>query len=715
MRKVDDPSFTSDGQNMEDPEPGVGKGTQSGTPARKAEQANWEELAALVGLSEDAILQLSLDGTVLSWNAGAERLYGYKAEELAGAPLTALAPDEAQLELKRILRQVANGATIRDYKTRRRHKDGRILDVSLSLAPISGKGGGVAGAVAVERDISERTRLLLSEQTARTEAEAAGRRFRALVENAADLVIVVDAGGKVRYASPAVGRILGYQPDSYPEANVFAFIHPADAARVQHSFTAALHAPGVHPWIEFRVRHADGTWRIVEAATNVRFDDPSVRGAVINLRDITARRQAEARLRFLAEASRVLAESLDYQATLARLARLAIPTLADWCGVHVLEADGEIQRMGLAHVDPAKEALLQDLGHRYPVLLSSTHPVAVVLRNGEPFFSPEATDTLLEAIAPDTEHRLLLNDLRIESFLCVPLVARGRILGAMACILAGADRRYDADDLALAEDLARRAALAVDNARLYGEEQEALRQREAALSEARAALDLRDQFLGLAAHELRTPLTSLKGYIQVIERRQRQKSNEGVGEFAARAAAQVDRLVDLVQDLLDVSRITAGRFAIQPEAMDLRVVARHVVELEQAIAPNRRIVLDLPDWCPEIQADAERLEQVLTNLIENALKYSPGGTPVRIRLAFDGETASLSVQDEGIGIPAGDLEHIFDRFHRAGNVNVRQVAGLGLGLHIVREIVEAHGGMVQVESELGHGSTFTVILPGSPP
>lgn len=250
-----------------------------------------------------------------------------------------------------------------------------------------------------------------------------------------------------------------------------------------------------------------------------------------------------------------------------------------------------------------------------------------------------------------------------------------------------------------------------ERAQLLAREQAARADAETALEEARAALAIREQFLSVASHELRTPLTALKGQIQLARRRlKRDTPREDLDQLLARADIQVDRLAGLVHELLDVSRIAAGRFVIACEPVALGPLVERVVELERAAEPRRLIELSLPATVPEIEGDTGRLEQVLTNLLDNARKYSPPDTPIHVSVGVAQDTVALAVRDYGIGVPPEDEQRIFDRFHRAGNVD-RNIAGFGLGLHIAQEIVRAHGGTLTMESTPGPGTTFTVILP----
>lgn len=415
------------------------------------------------------------------------------------------------------------------------------------------------------------------------------------------------------------------------------------------------------------------------------------------------REAAERRLAFLLDASTQLAGSLDYQETLAALTRLVVPELADWCTVHVLEPDNSVRRIAVSHIDPERLRLLEELRVRYPLQLGSPHPVAQVLRTGEPVFHPDVTEETLRGFAQDDAHAAHLQRL-LRSFIAVPLTARTVTFGVLVLAMENPGPRYDQTDLALAQILARRAALAVENARLYDGAQ-------ASLAEAKTALAIREEFLSIASHELRTPLTALKSNLQLARRRlARGTPPEQVADLVDHANAQTERLTGLVSDLLDVTRIAAGRLLIERGPVAIGPLLHRIVELERAADPERVITLAVPEGELTIDADAARLEQVLLNLIENARKYSPPQCPIHVRSRLVGDALSIEVEDQGIGVPPEDQEHIFDRFHRATNVD-KGVTGLGLGLHIAREIIRAHGGTLTVQSTAGHGSTFTITLP----
>jgi len=412
--------------------------------------------------------------------------------------------------------------------------------------------------------------------------------------------------------------------------------------------------------------------------------------------------EAQRRAAFVADASRILGASLDYAATLERVAHLALPDFADWCVVDLVE-DRKPRRVAVAHVDPGKTEVAERLRTRYSPDLTCAHGIPRVLREGKPLFIAEMDETTLREISQDEEHERLLREMGIASVVVVPLTARGRQLGAFTLAYGSSGRRYRQADLALAEDLACRAALAVDNARLYARREEAVR--------------ARDEFLSIASHELRTPVTSLQLATQGLLRLARSGSFEKaplgfIGTSLETAVRQSTRMAQLIDRLLDVSRIQAGKMELQLEEVDLAVVAREIVEHLREDLHNAGCALVLSLEPVRGRWDRSRLEQVVANLLSNAIKYG-AGKPIELRVEADGAIARLVVADQGIGIPVERQHRIFERFERG--VSSLHYSGLGLGLYIVRRVLLALDGTIKVHSQLGSGTTFTVELPVAGP
>jgi signal transduction histidine kinase len=393
---------------------------------------------------------------------------------------------------------------------------------------------------------------------------------------------------------------------------------------------------------------------------------------------------AEQRAVLLAEAGALLAESLEYEKVLPRVAELLARSLADWCQIDLVE-DGRIHRAAGAHADPARIPLLEQLVQQHPATWDSPHPQIEALRSGRTLLIPDATG---EHLRRHGEHGRLLRALGFSSVIAVPLRARDRVLGALT--LVAGRRRYGAAELALAEELARRAAMAVDNALLY--------------REARRTIRVREEFLAVASHELRTPLTSLMLNLEALSELY-PSAGEPIRGALDCVVRQGHRLTRQVNDLLDVSRIEGGRLSLQPAEVDLVQLVSNVVGTVERGAGELK--LDAPE--PVLgRWDPTRLEQVVSNLLSNALKFGAGQT-IEIAVRKREGTALLTVTDHGIGIEPTQQAKVFDKFTRG--VPVTHYGGLGLGLYICREIVAAHRGTIGVQSHPGRGTTFTVALP----
>ena len=410
--------------------------------------------------------------------------------------------------------------------------------------------------------------------------------------------------------------------------------------------------------------------------------------------------EARTHERFLAGVDARLAQSIDYQTTLASVARLCVPYLADWCVVDIAEDDGSLARLAVAHADPGKAELARELQRRFPPAVDADHIVSQVVRTGQANVLTEVPDAVLTSSARDRNHLNILYALGIKSHMIVPLIARGHTLGAITFAATESGRRYCTEDLELAEELANRAALAVDNARVYKQAQEAVK--------------ARDEFLSIASHELRTPLTSLVLQLQSLQRaaltdRELRLSSQRVLGRLEGALGQTQRLTKLVNELLDVSRITAGRVELELEEVEMAEVVRHVLERfeDELKAAGCTMSFDVKSRAVGLW-DRSRLDQVVDNLISNAVKYGRG-KPIEVTVEDSGETARLTVRDYGIGILPQNMGLIFKRFERAAVT--RNYGGLGLGLYIVSRILESLGGTIKVESTPGEGSLFIVELP----
>jgi PAS domain S-box-containing protein len=418
-------------------------------------------------------------------------------------------------------------------------------------------------------------------------------------------------------------------------------------------------------------------------------------GAVVI--DVTAQRRSVETVALLAEAGSILSSSLDHERALADLTRMMVPRLGDWCVVEIIE-HGEARAVALAHGDPQRLELLRELRRRYPPRPSDPNGAFEVARDRRARLIPDIGLDMLAAWAQDADQLQLCRAVGMRSAIVVPLVAAGRGFGALTLVSSESGRRYGPETLAVVEELAHRAALAVENARLYADTQDAVR--------------VREEFLSIAGHELKTPLTALKLQLGGLLRLMQRPAEVDRASTLARlevTVRQSDRLEKLINQLLDVSRIAAGRLSLDREDMDLGVLAREVASRFADEAARAGSTLAVATEPPLIgRWDRVRMEQVVANLISNAIKYGRS-QPIEVRVYAAGDDVGLEVRDHGIGIAPEHQARVFGRFERA--VSDRHFGGLGLGLWIVRQVIESHGGVISVDSAPDQGSRFVVVLP----
>jgi PAS domain S-box-containing protein len=539
--------------------------------------------------------------------------------------------------------------------------------------------------------------------------------YRLLLDHVRNAVIATDPEGRIVYWNRYAQKLYQWTAEEVLGQSIFQITVPVSSDTLAHEIMESIVRTGYWEG-EFVVRRKDGSTFCAQVRDAVIADaEGRIRGYVGVSTDITernsiveaaqqARERAEAAVRrsaFLAQASAILASSLDYETTLASVSRLAVPEVADWCAVHVIDKDGSIQPLAVSHVDPSKVEMARELQRRYPLDPKEERGVTKAISTGRSELFSDIADELLIEAARDDEQLRVLRELGIRSAMVVPMVVQGRALGAISFIAAESGRRYGQEDLSLAEDLAHRAALAVDNARLYQDAQEANR--------------VKDEFLATLSHELRTPLTAVIGWTQLLTTGQLDE------EATARALQTIQRNAraqsQIIEDILDVSRIISGKLRLDPRPVELVPVIEAAMDAVRPAAAAKAIQLQ-PTFDADVSlvpCDPHRMQQVVWNLLSNAVKFTPPGGRVSIQLGRSGADAQIKVSDTGPGIAPEFLPYVFDRFRQADGSTTRMHGGLGLGLAIVRHLVELHGGTVQAESAgAGLGATFTVNLPLSP-
>lgn len=542
---------------------------------------------------------------------------------------------------------------------------------------------------------------------AQVELEASEHRFQLLANATQDGVLIHD-GKRVLDVNRTFLGVLGYDADEVIGRSPFEFVAPETrAVAIEHARSGST-----EPY-EASVLKKDGTEVPVEIkGGDLRYGGRTVR--FVSVHDLTHRRKAEeserrlgveraaraeaeigeARAAFLAEASRVLSSSFDYETTLERVARLAVPYLADYCVIDMVDG-GRIRRVAAAAAESEAEPRVQRLRDFVPELTWSANPIIATLRASQPLLVADALEIEPGDVTRSAEHLALLRWLRPRSAMFVPIEGSTGTLGVISLVATAAWRRYGQNELNLATDLAGRTALAIQNAQLFHDSQQANR--------------ARDEILSVVAHDLRNPLSAIRNSAELlaqVEPTERQRSSI---EMILRAA---DGMNGLIGDLLEVTRIEAGRLTLDTAPLPLRTVLRESATMLGALAGSRGVSLELRlhDDDLVIEADGMRLHQVLSNLVGNAIKFSPAGGQVIIECRSEDHEARFAVVDSGPGIAPEEIPHVFGRFWQRQRMDRR---GLGLGLAIAKGLVEAHGGRIWVESTLGEGARFYFTLPKS--
>jgi PAS domain S-box-containing protein len=635
------------------------------------------------------IFMLDTSGRVTSWNAGAERITGYHAREIIGRHFSAFYSEadrtrghpQAELEI------AARDGVYQEEGWRLR-RDGNRFWAHVTITAVRDEGGELIGFGKVTRDLSERREL---EEALRIDA----LRYRTIYDDNPSIYLTADAALRITSTNRFGAAYLGYAPGELSGRDLLELVEPDDRTAVEAHLLRCLADPEQLFMLEFRKRRRDGTvlW-VREAARAVR-DERGELSVLTACEDVTERRQAAEMQHFLVEAGRVLASSLEYEETLCNVAELAVQRLADWCVVDLVEGD-EIHRVAVAHADSGRTGFVEEYQARFPPDPQARIGGPAVIRSGEPELLTDISDEHLRAAARSEEQHGMLAALGFRSAMAVPLRVGQRVVGALTFVSGRPERQYGPAELAVAEVLAEQAALAIEKARLYRESREASR--------------LRDEVLSVVSHDLRNPLNTIfmsSSFLCDTLPPDGQESTLRQVQIIRRAADQMNRLI---QDLLDVAQIEAGRLPIEPFPASAAALVEEARESFGPLAESRgiRLEVEAPGELPRVCADRDRVLQVFSNLIGNAVKFTPEGGKIRVSAREEGARVRFLVRDTGEGIAPEEIPYLFNRFYQ---VRAARRGGAGLGLSIARGIVEGHGGRIWVESTPGEGSTFCFTLP----
>ena len=693
--------------------------------AERALQAQHQLTRTITDSATSALFLMDTRQHCTFMNPAAEAMVGYTLDEVQGQPLHDFIhhhhPDGRPYPIAEcpIDRALPQRRQERGEDTFLR-KDGSFFPVAFTASPIV-TDDQPAGTVIEVQDIT-------ADKLVQDELRLRARVLQSMAEG----VRVSDERGIILYTNAAEDAMFGYPAGELVGQHVSVQNNypPEENRRIVASVLDHLKLHG--SWVgEFHNVKKDGTPFVTHARTTT-LELSGKRHLLWVQEDVTREKRDREALRFLADASTALVASLDPAQTLQGLTRLAVPRLGSWCTVYLHEpGGGAVEIAALTHIEPDKAEVIRALHTRFPIDLAHGSGLGEVLRTGVSQLYEQVDDGMLALAARDPAELELLREVSPRSWMMAPLIVQGRTFGAISLVSSTA-RRYDAADLALLEEIARRASVAVDHARLYD-----MAQKERARAE--EANRAKDLFLSTLSHELRTPLTAILGWTRMLRSHtlSEEKRAKGLETIDRNARAQVA----LIEDILDLSRIVTGKLRLDLESVELVPIVEAAVETVRpaADARNIRLILTLdPDTSPVI-GDPNRLQQIVWNLLTNAVKFTPRGGRVTVSLRHEasdvtalgsvehvetsehGETGehvemveavALVVADDGQGIPAAFLPHVFDRFLQGDASTTRSQGGLGLGLAIVKHLTELHGGTIEAASEgEGLGAVFTVRIP----
>jgi PAS domain S-box-containing protein len=653
--------------------------------------------SGILAISADAIISVDEQQRITMFNKGAESIFGYSANEAIGAPLDLLVPESLRAIHRVHMDRFAAGQEVarrmgeRTATIRGRRKNGEEFpaDSTISKLVIDGK----PFLTVALRDITEpeRAREALRQSQERVELALEGADLASWDWNIETGEVVYNA----RW-----GEMRGYRPEEVkPHVDSWTSgLHDDDRARVEKALKEHFEGKTAEYDTEHRVLTKSGQWLWILDRGKVFARDAAGRPTrmVGTELDITERKRVQDRQAFLADVGEVLGSTLDFEDTLTHVARLAVRQMADCVFVDVIEAGDQLRRLLVVHADPAKTELCDELkrvcldGDRLPL-------GAAIIDARRPTLMVDVGAEYIESVAENDEQLRSLRELDPRSMMAVPLSGRDGLLGTL--LFVSSRRRYGAADLQLAEELTHRASLAIDNARLY--------------RAAQRATASRDEVLGVVAHDLRNPLGAILMQVDVLQHLEAEAApgSRRAAETIGRAARRMNHLI---QDLLDVTRTEAGRLSLSLEGVPAGQIVRDSIDGAESVVRSASLELrvDVARDVPQVWADRDRLLQVFENLIGNAVKFTEPGGAITVGAASRGDEVRFWVTDTGAGVAEEDVPHLFDRFWQARNVSR---VGAGLGLPIVKGIVEAHRGKVWVESALGRGTTIFFTIPTAHP
>ncbi len=539
--------------------------------------------------------------------------------------------------------------------------------------------------------------------TERKQTEDVRFQLAAIVSSSDDAIISKDLKSIVISWNTAAEKMFGYTEKEMIGKSIRTII-PKDLQKEEDLILAKLRkGQRIEHFQTVRINKNGQKINVSLTISPIKNFQGKVIGASKIARDITHLKRTEDNLKFLAEASKELATSLNYEKTLINIASLTIPHIADWCSVEMLNAEGSLNLVAIAHKDPNQVKWAKNLRKINPPNMQAQTGLPQVLRTGKTEIYPIIDNKMLEQSARNKKELNLLRKLHLTSAIITPIISQGKPIGGITFISTESTKQYTKSDVAMAEELAGRASLAIENARLYRDMQKELAERKKLEKQ-------KDEFIGVASHELKTPVTSIKSFAQILRYKFQKNGFLHEAELLGKLDAQIDKLTALIGDLLDVTKIEAGKLIFNKDTFSFDVLLAEIIEEMQRTTQKHTIRIEGLTK-QTILSDRERIGQVLINLISNAIKYSPYANEIIIHSLVENGSIKVCVQDFGVGISEDKQEKVFDRFFRVSGPGKETYPGLGLGLYISNEIVKRLHGRIWVQSVEGKGSTFCFTIP----
>ena len=525
------------------------------------------------------------------------------------------------------------------------------------------------------------------------------KRYQNLADSIPQIVFRIRTNGTYEYFNKVWFEYTGMNPEYSFDMKWKDVVHPNDLEKLLASFDQVEIQKESEMECRILNKHGEFRWHLIRIHPEYTWSTNEIKSWLGTATDIEDRKRLEDAQRFLSQAGEILVSSLDSNYIFETISRLSVPYMADWCSFDIMNDDEVMENVITYHRDPGqinKSKLMHELYWTHP---NSEDDILKVLASGKAQIYKDAGKKIIKDSDLSQEQMNLATELSETTFLIIPLIAHGHCLGTLSFANYGVAKSYTQADVALGEELGRRVALALENAKLYLFSQK--------------AIEVRNDFLSIASHELNTPITSVKLQLQMVSRILNNKKEEAFPfdrfkKSIDTSVKQVDRLINLVQVLLDVSRIQSGQFNFVFDKVNASDIVTDVIDRHKELLQTYSCTLTLKNLANvSVIWDKTRMEQVLTNLINNAVKYAPG--KIEVHALEEGEHVKISVRDYGAGIPVDKMNRIFDRFER-GN-SPESVSGLGLGLYIVKQIIEGHRGKIEIQSKLNEGSCFSIIVP----